>query len=103
MESVHSSLCRNCHHRLIYAKINLKLFYLSHYECEIWHYERANIDQIQQAIEQFSSEKSFRNLTKWYFYLILKLLKIFFQTTFTMKQSLVMAEIHLGLTRTSSS
>ena len=32
------------------------------YECEIWHYQRADVDQIQQALEQFSWEKSFRNL-----------------------------------------
>ena len=31
-------------------------------EHEIWHYQRANVDQIQRAIEQFSWEKSFRNL-----------------------------------------
>ena len=29
---------------------------------EILHYQRANVDQIQQGIEQFSWEKSFRNL-----------------------------------------
>ena len=32
------------------------------YEREIWHYQRANLDKIQQAIEQFSSKKLFRNL-----------------------------------------
>ena len=31
-------------------------------EREIWHYLRANFDQIQGAIEQLSKEKSFRNL-----------------------------------------
>ena len=29
---------------------------------EIWHRQRADVDQIQQAIEQISWEKSFRNL-----------------------------------------
>ena len=28
----------------------------------VWHYQRANVDQIQQAIEQFSWGKSFRSL-----------------------------------------
>ena len=32
-------------------------------EREIWHYQLANVDQIQQAIEQFSWEKSMRNLS----------------------------------------
>ena len=63
MESgVHSSLHQNCHHQIIYAKINFKVFYPPPYEREIWHYQRADVDQIQQAIEQFSWEKSFRNL-----------------------------------------
>ena len=36
MESgVHSSLHQNCHHQLIYAKVNLKVFYPPLYEREI--------------------------------------------------------------------
>ena len=36
MESqVHSSLHQNCHHQLIYAKVNLKVFYLPPYERSI--------------------------------------------------------------------
>ena len=63
MESgVHSSLHQNCHHQIIYAKINLKVFYPPPYEREIWHYQRANVGLIQTATEQFSWEKSFRNL-----------------------------------------
>ena len=63
MESgVHSSLHQNCHHQIIYAKINLKFCYPSPYEREIGHCQRANVDQIQRAIEQFSWEKSFKNL-----------------------------------------
>ena len=63
MESrVHSSLHPSSHHQIIYAKINLKVFYPSPYEHEIWHYQRANIDLIQRAIKQFSWEKSTGNL-----------------------------------------
>ena len=51
---VHSSLHQSCHHQLIYAKVNLKVFYQPAYEREISHYQRANVDLIQQAIEQFS-------------------------------------------------
>ena len=60
MESgVHSSLRQNCHHQLIYTKINLKVFYPPLYEREICHYQRANVDLIQQTTEEFSWEKSF--------------------------------------------
>ena len=63
MESgVHSLLHENCHHQLVYAKFNLKVWYPPPYEREIWHYQHANIDQIKRAIEQFPWEKSFRNL-----------------------------------------
>ena len=47
---------------MIYAKVNLRAFYPRPHEREIWHYQRANVDQIQRAIEQFSWGKSFRNL-----------------------------------------
>ena len=105
MESgVHSSLHQNCHHRIIYAKINFKVFYPPPYEREIWHYQRANVDQIQRAIEQFSSEKSFRNLNvNEMVSLLKKLSRKFFQIIFLTKQSLVMTKIHLGLIKTSSS
>ena len=53
---------QNCRHQIIYAKINLKVFYPPPYEREIWHYQHANVDLIQRAIEQFSWEKYFRNL-----------------------------------------
>ena len=63
MESgVHSSVYQNCHHQIALAKINFKVFYPPPYKREIWHYQRANVDQIHQAIEQFSWKKLFRNL-----------------------------------------
>ena len=54
---VHSSLHQNCHHQVIYAKINLNVF-----SCTLWTWNIQIIYQIQRAIEQFSWEKSFRNL-----------------------------------------
>ena len=51
MESdVHFSLHKNCHHQIIYAKLNLKVYYPSPYEREIWHYQKANIENIRKAI-----------------------------------------------------
>ena len=34
----HSSLHPNCHHQILHAKFNLKLFYPHSYEQVIWHY-----------------------------------------------------------------
>ena len=54
MESgVHSSLHPNCHHQIVFAKINLKIYYPPPYEREIWHYEKENADLIRRLINQF--------------------------------------------------
>ena len=54
MESgVHSSLYQNCHHQIVFAKINLITCYSSPCESEIWHYEKANADLFFRSIDQF--------------------------------------------------
>ena len=50
---IHSSLHPNCHHQIIFAKINLKIYYPPPYEREIWHYDKANADFICRSIDQF--------------------------------------------------
>ena len=62
------------------------MFYPPPYEREICHYQSANIDQIQQVNEQFSWEKSFRNLSSNEMVsLFNKTIKNMLQTTFPMK------------------
>ena len=51
---VHSSLHRNCHPKITYAKFNLKNYYPPTYEREIWHYEKAYVDHITRSIDEFS-------------------------------------------------
>ena len=54
MESgVDSALHPNCHHQIVFAKINVKICYPSPYEREIWHYEKANADLICRSTNQF--------------------------------------------------
>ena len=63
MESgVHSSLHPNCHHQIVFAKFNLKIFYPPPYECEIWHYSKANTDLIRRSVHEFSWENRFSNI-----------------------------------------
>ena len=63
MESgVHSSLHENCHHQIIYAKFNLKIYYPPPYEREIWHYRKSNIENIRKAIDQFPRAMHFTNI-----------------------------------------
>ena len=64
MESgVHSSLHSNCHHHRAFAKFNQKIHYPSPYEREIWHYQKADVDQIRQAISKFPWDNRFANIS----------------------------------------
>ena len=55
MESgVHFSLHPNFHHRIVFAKFNLKIYYPPPYELQIWHYDKANTDLIHRSIHEFS-------------------------------------------------
>ena len=58
---VHHSLHQDCHHQIILAKFNLKVYYLPPYERIIFHYSQANVDHIQQEINLFDWEKAFLN------------------------------------------
>ena len=59
---VHPSLDSNCYHQIIYAKVNLKVFYPPPYERTVWHFSRANSDHIKKAINLFDWESSLNNL-----------------------------------------
>ena len=59
---VHPSLHSNCHHQIIYAKFDLKVFYLPPYERTVWHFFWANSDHIKKAINLFDWESSLNNL-----------------------------------------
>ena len=59
---VHSSLHPNCHHQIVFAKINLKICYPPSYERKIWHYEKANADLIRRSIDQFSWDNRFSRI-----------------------------------------
>ena len=56
---VHSSLHPNCHHQIVHAKFNLKIFYPPPSERVAWHYQDANNDLIQRSISQFNWERAF--------------------------------------------
>ena len=59
---IHSSLDSNCHHQIIYAKSNLKVFYPPPYERTVWHFSQANSDHIKKAINLFDWEFLLNNL-----------------------------------------
>ena len=56
---MHPSLHQNCHHQIIFAKINLKVYYPPPYKRLVWDYKKANIDAINLAIKSFNWENAF--------------------------------------------
>ena len=56
-----SSLHENCHHQIIYAKFNLKIYYLLPYQREVWHYQKENIESIRKLRCQFPWAMRFTN------------------------------------------
>ena len=59
-----SPLHQKCHHQMIYPKLNLKIYYPSPYEREIWHCKYANTDIIQRAINYYPWKRSEKNVNK---------------------------------------
>ena len=53
---VHPSLFRTCHHQIIHAKIDLKVYLPPPYDREVWSYDRAEVEQINRAITLFDWE-----------------------------------------------
>ena len=47
----HPSLHLNCHHQIVYCKLDLKIVYPRPYQRHFWDFERANIDSIRKAVK----------------------------------------------------
>ena len=56
---MYSLLHPNCHHQINHEKFNLKFHYPRPFEWKIYHCEKANVDHISRAIDEFSCEKMF--------------------------------------------
>ena len=49
---IHPSLLQNCHHQVMFCKLNLKIEYPPTYARALWDYGKAQIDVINRAIDQ---------------------------------------------------
>ena len=58
---VHSSLHPNCHHQIVFVKLNLHIEYPPPHLIEICHYREANTGLIRRAIKEFNWERAFSN------------------------------------------
>ena len=94
---VHPSLHPSCHHQMIFAKFKLDIVYPPHYEREIWHYQKVNIDLIKRATNSFDWEKAFSNIhVDEMVCIFIKLISIYYVILFLMRRSCLMTEILLG-------
>ena len=66
--------------QLLFLKFNLKFFFQTPDEHEIWHYSKANIDLILSSINEFSWENRFSNTDANQSVYLMKKLRIFFLT-----------------------
>ena len=58
---VHPPLHPNCHHKTIFAKFSLKIYYSPPYLRKVWHYKEANTDLSKRAVNNFNWKKAFSN------------------------------------------
>ena len=59
---VHAFLFPRCNHQIIYAKINLKIYYPPPYEKLVWDYSKANITNIRKSFSQINWVNDFSDL-----------------------------------------
>ena len=60
--SVHASLFPRCHHQIIYAKVNLKIYYPPSYERLVWDYSKAEITNIRKSLSQINWHNALKDL-----------------------------------------
>ena len=59
---VHSSPHANCHHQIVFEKLDLKIYYSPPSEREIWHYEETDSILIRRAIHEFNWKRNLSDL-----------------------------------------
>ena len=59
---VFPSIHQNCHHQIVFAKVNFNIFYPPPYTRRTWDYGKANHEAINNAIANFDWEKALSNI-----------------------------------------
>ena len=55
---IHPSLQENCHHQIIYSKLDLKIFYPPMYKRIAWHHKYTKKELMKRFAENFDWNKS---------------------------------------------
>ena len=58
---VHSSLHSSCHHQIVLARFNLKIYYPPPDARQVWHFNKAETDLIRRPLNDFNWERAFTN------------------------------------------
>ena len=58
---MHSLLYPNCHHQIIFAKFDLRIFYPPSHTRNVWYYKQVNIELIKRAIDNFDWNRALDN------------------------------------------
>ena len=58
---IHSSIHPNCHHQIIYAEINFKIFFPPSYDRKIWLYKKADSEGLRSSLNNFDWNTAFFN------------------------------------------
>ena len=56
---VHPSLYEKCHHQIVFGEVSLKIEFPPPYERNIWDYDKADNNLINQCIQQFDWLQAF--------------------------------------------
>ena len=59
---VHTSLHHHCHHQMVFANFDLKVFYPPPYERTVWHFSQANSNHIKRAVDLSDWESALTDL-----------------------------------------
>ena len=57
------SMFKKCHHNIIHGKIDIHVHLPPVYVHEVWHYNKANVENIKKAVTQFNWNRSFENIS----------------------------------------
>ena len=57
------SMFKKCHHNIIHGKIDIHVRLPPVYVHEVWHYNKANVENIKKAVTQFNWNRSFENIS----------------------------------------
>ena len=59
---IFQSINLNCHHQIVFSKVNLNIFYPPPCTRRTWDYDKANHEAINNVIANFDWEKAFSNI-----------------------------------------